>query len=101
MEKLGLSPEGDLGLLVSQCGFEPWERDDGLHPDQSADPDLAYNCFLHEQGYKGSEKYSKTDCNGHGLEELSLKASLEKYREQPDESCEGGKKDRAEAGHPG
>ena len=27
-----------LGVLVSQCGFEPYERDDGLHPDQSADP---------------------------------------------------------------
>ena len=46
MEKLGLSPSGDLGVLLSQCGFEPWERDDGLHPDQSADPDLAYNLSL-------------------------------------------------------
>ena len=63
LEKLGLSPEGDLGLLVSQCGFEPWERDDGLHPDQSADPDLAYNCFLHEQGYKGGDNPWHTVAN--------------------------------------
>lgn len=51
MEKLGVSPQGDLGVTLSQCGFEPWERDDGLHPDQSADPDLAYNRYLREKGY--------------------------------------------------
>jgi arylsulfatase A-like enzyme len=53
MEKLGISPSGDLGILLSESGFEPWERDDGLHPDQSADPDLAYNRYLREKGYEG------------------------------------------------
>ena len=33
MKKLGISLESDLGILVSESGFEPWERDDGLHPD--------------------------------------------------------------------
>ena len=36
---------------MSECGFEPYERDDGLHPDMSADPDLAYNRWLRERGY--------------------------------------------------
>ena len=63
MEKLGLSPTEDLGLLLSESGFEPWERDDGLHPDQSADPDLAYNRFLREKGYEGGDNPWHTVAN--------------------------------------
>ncbi len=33
MRRLGLSPDSEIGALVSECGFEPYERDDGLHPD--------------------------------------------------------------------
>ena len=40
-------------MLLSECGFEPYERDDGLHPDVAADPDLAYNRWLRERGYPG------------------------------------------------
>ena len=55
MAKLGLEPTGDLGINLNQCGFEPWERDDGLHPDINVDPDLAYNRYLREQGYEGGD----------------------------------------------
>ncbi|WP_370152354.1 alkaline phosphatase family protein [Ferrovibrio sp.] len=51
MRRLGLDPQSSLGVLVGQCGFEPYERDDGLHPDQSTDPDLAYNRYLRSKGY--------------------------------------------------
>ena len=57
MKKLGISLESDLGILVSESGFEPWERDDGLHPDQSVAPDLAYNMYLWEKGYKGENPW--------------------------------------------
>ena len=57
MKKLGSSLESDLGILVSESGFEPWERDDGLHPDQSVAPDLAYNMYLWEKGYKGENPW--------------------------------------------
>ena len=43
--------------------IEPWERDDGLHPDKSADPDLAYNRFLREQGYDGGDNPWHTVAN--------------------------------------
>ena len=26
MKKLGISPESDLGVLISESGFEPWEE---------------------------------------------------------------------------
>ncbi|WP_020680031.1 alkaline phosphatase family protein [Marinobacterium rhizophilum] len=51
MQRLGIDPQSSRGVLLSQCGFEPFERDDGLHPDQSANPDLPYNLYLREQGY--------------------------------------------------
>lgn len=57
MRRLGLDPASPEGVLSRQCGFEPWERDDGLHPDQSADPNLAYNRYLREQGYDGDNPW--------------------------------------------
>ena len=57
LKRLGIDPGGALGLLVSQCGFEPFARDDGLHPDQLVDPNLAYNTYLREQGYGGDNPW--------------------------------------------
>ena len=51
MERLQIDPVSNLGVWVSQCGFEPFERDDGLHPDQSLNPNLAYNNYLRAKGY--------------------------------------------------
>ncbi len=51
MERVGLSPDSARGLDISQCGFEPYERDDGEHPHPKVDPDLAYNRYLRERGY--------------------------------------------------
>lgn len=57
MARLGLDPDSSRGVLVSQCGFEPFERDDGLHPDQNADPDLPYNQYLRGRGYDGENPW--------------------------------------------
>ncbi|MCW0232121.1 MAG: alkaline phosphatase family protein [Ferrovibrio sp.] len=51
MKRLGVDPKSSLGVLISECGFEPVERDDGLHPNQLLDPDLAYNTWLRNKGY--------------------------------------------------
>lgn len=39
------------GVLAAQCGFEPYERDDGLWPDQTDPSGLAYNRYLRSLGY--------------------------------------------------
>jgi arylsulfatase A-like enzyme len=57
LERLQIAPDSPLGALVSQCGFEPFERDDGLHPDQMVDPNLAYNRYLRERGYEGDNPW--------------------------------------------
>ena len=32
MARLGINKNTEIGLVVSEPGFEPYERDDGLHP---------------------------------------------------------------------
>ena len=57
MARLGMDPGSADGVLVSQCGFEPYVRDDGLHPSQTVSPDLAYNRYLAAQGYDGDNPW--------------------------------------------
>jgi len=55
MAWLGLDPESEIGTQTAQCGFEPYERDDGLHPVGPAGPydskPAPYNEYLKEQGF--------------------------------------------------
>jgi arylsulfatase A-like enzyme len=57
MDRLGIDPLSKNGVLASQCGFEPWERDDGLHPDQLTTPELTYNQYLNSKGYEGENPW--------------------------------------------
>ena len=49
--RLGIDVEGPSGRLIAEGGFEPYERDDGVHRGANADPDLAYNVHLRSLGY--------------------------------------------------
>ncbi|MGB1251313.1 MAG: sulfatase-like hydrolase/transferase [Candidatus Promineifilaceae bacterium] len=54
LERLGIQPESEVGVRLRHAGFEPFERDDGIHPDYlafNAQPPNRYNAYLHEQGY--------------------------------------------------
>jgi arylsulfatase A-like enzyme len=51
MQRLGVTRDTIEGVFAAECGFEPYERDDGLWPDESKPRDLAYNRYLREQGY--------------------------------------------------
>ncbi len=55
--RLGLDAASGLGLLLAEGGFEPYERDDGLHPDGPDWRKLPYNVFLNEQGYAGDNPW--------------------------------------------
>ena len=61
MERLGVDPKSIIGVRVSECGFDPYERDDGLHargPDGAlrSDPPR-YNRYLNEKGYPGDNPW--------------------------------------------
>lgn len=61
MERLGIDPNSIIGVRVSECGFDPYERDDGLHgvgPEGRYDPQIPrYNQYLNEKGYLGANPW--------------------------------------------
>lgn len=62
MARLGLEPDSVIGARVSECGFDVFERDDGMRPEG---PDglydeggaLAYNDYLRAKGYEGDNPW--------------------------------------------
>jgi arylsulfatase A-like enzyme len=61
MQRLGIDPNSIIGVRVAECGFDPYERDDGLHavgPDGRYDPQLPrYNRYLNDKGYSGDNPW--------------------------------------------
>jgi arylsulfatase A-like enzyme len=55
MKSLGITPDSIIGVHVSQCGFEPYERDDGLHPTGRPRPN--YDTYLREHGYDAANPW--------------------------------------------
>ena len=61
MERLGLTRDTDIGALISEPGFDPYERDDGLHPNgrlRITGGKLRYNDWLREHGYDGENPWN-------------------------------------------
>ena len=62
MARLGLEPDSVIGARVSECGFDVFERDDGMRPEG---PDgfydengaAAYNAYLRAKGYTGDNPW--------------------------------------------
>ncbi len=72
MARLGLAPDSIIGARVSECGFDVFERDDGMlpeGPDGSYDPDGAkeYNKYLRAKGYESDNPWH--DFANSGLDE--------------------------------
>jgi arylsulfatase A-like enzyme len=68
MDRLGVSRDTIEGVFAAEAGFEPYVRDDGLHPDKLADPDLEYNRYLRDLGYDGSNPWHTAANAGKGAE---------------------------------
>lgn len=49
MARLGLDPAAPIGVPIAECGFEPYERDDGLHP--ASRPGGNYDAYLRAHGF--------------------------------------------------
>lgn len=54
MKRLGVEADSEIGVHHAQAGFEPYERDDGIHPDLMVKPDVAYNKYLASKGHTDS-----------------------------------------------
>ncbi len=51
MKRLGVDPACEIGVQHAQAGFEPYERDDGIHPELVVKPGVAYNECPIERGH--------------------------------------------------
>ena len=90
--RLGLDEGSEAGRYAAECGFEPFARDDGLHPDFLYDPDAAYERYLRGQGFEGSNLWqdwanSGSDDEGALLSGWSMRHAREAAR-VPDEHSE-------------
>lgn len=62
MRRLGLEPDSVIGARVSECGFDVFERDDGMRPDgpdglYDAGGALKYNDYLRGKGYQSDNPW--------------------------------------------
>lgn len=85
MARLGLEPDSVIGVRVAECGFDVFERDDGMKPEGPEgeyDPRgaLAYNDWLRAKGYESDNPWhdfanSGLDENGNVISGWFLKNS--------------------------
>ena len=61
MERLGVPADSIIGVRVSECGFDPYERDDGLRSNDGgghgARTRPRYDRYLNEKGYPGKNPW--------------------------------------------
>ncbi len=92
MARLGIDPGSIIGVHTAQCGFEPYERDDGLHPDGRYDPNPAYDVYLRSHGFEAENPWEHwANCaQGRDGELLNgwLLAHADKPARVPDEHSE-------------
>ncbi|MCP5267159.1 MAG: sulfatase-like hydrolase/transferase [Burkholderiaceae bacterium] len=59
LSRLGIDPNSQIGVRIAECGFDPYERDDGIHPYSGHDPDPSYNRYLRDQGFDGDNPWEE------------------------------------------
>ncbi len=57
IRRLGLSPSEGAGSRIAEGGFEPYARDDGIHPDGVPVRHAPYNAYLRTRGYTGANPW--------------------------------------------
>jgi len=92
MARLGIDPQGPIGVRIAECGFDPFERDDGLHPYGGHDPNPRYNEELNRAGLNAANPWEEwanaaAGKNGELLSGWFLKYSNRPAR-VPDEKAE-------------
>ena len=82
LKRLGIDPASALGVHLSECGFEPYERDDGLHP--SSRPRPAYDNYLRAHGYDAENPWEEWSNSAEGpADEVVLNGWLLSHGDKP------------------
>ena len=84
MERLGIDRTSLTARRLEQCGFDAFERDDGIHPDSPRNADIAYNKYLWAKGYEGTNPWHSWANSGIDPSDGSLRSGwLFKYSQLP------------------
>lgn len=83
MDWLGIEPGSTIGVHISECGFEPWERDDGLHPYGPYSPNPPYDEWLRSKGLNSGNPWEDFANSAKGEDGELLSAWLLKYSNLP------------------
>ncbi|MDG2268787.1 MAG: sulfatase-like hydrolase/transferase, partial [Alphaproteobacteria bacterium] len=83
MNRLGIDPESIIGVHTSECGFTPFERDDGMHPDGYYDKNPPYDDYLREQGLDGDNPWEEWANSAEGDDGSLLSGWLLKNSDKP------------------
>ena len=82
MERLGLDPESVVGARVAECGFDVWDRLDGLHPSAYAQPSH-YQDHLRGLGYDGPNPWDQWANSAAGEDGEILSGWLMRHADRP------------------
>ena len=83
MDWLGIDPGSTIGLHIAECGFEPYERDDGIHPYGPYDPAPAYDDHLRQHGLVSDNPWEDFANSGKADDGTLLSGWLLKYSRLP------------------
>ena len=81
MRRLGIDPGSSLGVQIAECGFEPYERDDGLNPDQA--PRVPYDDYLRVQGFDAANPWQQWANAADGPDGKLLSGWLLEHADKP------------------
>ncbi|MDH3580689.1 MAG: sulfatase-like hydrolase/transferase [Hyphomicrobiales bacterium] len=80
--RLGIDPQSTIGVLQSECGFEPWDRLDGLHPD-GYDLPSHYNDYLRGLQFGGPNPWEQWANSAEGDDGEILSGWLYEHADKP------------------
>ncbi len=83
MARLGIDASVGIGALSAECGFEVWDRSDGVYPDGGAKQPSHYNIHLNTLGYAGPNPWHQWANSGRGDDGEILSGWLLQHASQP------------------
>ena len=83
MARLGIDSTSRIGVRISECGFDPYERDDGLHPYSGHEPNPPYNDYVRAKGYNSENPWEEYANAANGEQGELLSGWFLKYADRP------------------
>ena len=82
MERLGISADTIFGVRTSECGFDPYLRDDGIHPDP-VEMDTEYFEHLRKNGYEAENPWEAFANSAEGDDGERVSGWLMRHADKP------------------